>query len=122
GFCDLVNGETPHLYPMTYGIDRHELHRLLTTYCRVRREIQAKVDGFIESRFQPDTYIVGVMYRGTDTARHYPFYRVPYEAFAAEVRAVLETASPRRYQLMVATDELDFIDFMTREFGDSIVQ
>jgi hypothetical protein len=121
GFCDLVNGETPHLYPMTYGVDRHELHRLLTTYCRVRPEIQAKVDGFVASRFQPDAYVVGVMYRGTDTARHYPFYRVPYEAFAAEVRVALETASPRRYQLMVATDEIDFVDFMTREFGDSVV-
>src|SRR5262249_8910009 len=29
GFCDLVNGATPYLYPMTWGVSRTELHRLL---------------------------------------------------------------------------------------------
>src|SRR4029079_15587137 len=44
GFCDLVNGETPHLYPMTYGIDRHELPRLLTTHLRGSSASHARVE------------------------------------------------------------------------------
>jgi hypothetical protein len=121
GFCDVVNGETPHLYPMTYGIDRRELHRVLTTHVRVRPEIEEKADGFVASRFDRGACVLGVMYRGTDTARHYPFYRVPYGEFAAEVREALDTIAPRAFQLMVATDETDFVAFMAREFGGRVI-
>ena len=58
GFCDVVNGGTPYLYPMTYG---------------------------------------------------------------GEVRRAIAAAAPPRYQVVVATDETDFLDFMRREFGDEHV-
>ena len=50
GFCDLVNGATPYLYPMTFGVDRQTLHRLLTTYVEVLPELRDEVGGMTRMR------------------------------------------------------------------------
>lgn len=128
GFCDLVNGPTPYLYPMTYGIGRQALHRLIATSIRVRTEIQDEVGRWTAASLEPGAYVVGVHYRGTDSTHgfagrflDYPHVRVPYTAYRAEVLAVLEAASPRTYQVLVATDETDFVDFLRREFCDRVV-
>jgi hypothetical protein len=128
GFSDVVGGPTPYLYPMTCGIDRSALHRLLTTHIRVRREILDEVGQSVASHFEPGAFIVGVHYRGTDATHnwtgrltHYRTERVPYRAYAEEVRRVLDEASPQRYQVFVATDERDCLDFMRRELGDRVV-
>jgi hypothetical protein len=128
GFCDDVNGTTPYLYPMTYGIDREELHRLITTHVRVRSEILGEVARWIASSLDRNAYVVGVHYRGTDSTHgmagwlvDYRVSRVPYETYATEVRSVLDIAQPRTYQLLVATDESDFVDFMRREFPGRVV-
>src|SRR5919197_1236634 len=128
GFCDDVNGTTPYLYPMTYGIDRDELYRLLTTHVRVRPEIRAEVERWIASSVDRDAYVVGVHYRGTDSTHglmgwlaDYRVSRVPYETYAMEVRSALDAARARTYQLLVATDESDFVEFMRGEFRDRVV-
>lgn len=121
GFCDVVNGATPHLYPMTYGLTRSEVHRLLSGHVHVRPEIRRKADAFIATAFEAGAYRIGVHYRGTDSVQHYPYYRIPYTAYAGEVRRVLECARPRAFQILVATDERDCLAFMQREFGDRVV-
>jgi hypothetical protein len=128
GFCDFVNGTTPYLYPMTYGVSRAELHRLLTAHIHVRDEIRGEVDRIVRDTFMPDAFVVGVHYRGTDAAHSMLGWlndahvgRVPYEVYAGEVRRAIASASPGRYQVLVATDEADFLEFMRREFGDDRV-
>ena len=128
GFSDLVHGSTPYFYPMTYGISRPALNRLLTAHLRVRGEIHEEVARFVAARFEPGAYVVGVHYRGTDathkwtgTLAHYRTERVPYRAYADEVRVVLEAASPRAYQVFVATDEIDCVEYLREEFGDRLV-
>jgi hypothetical protein len=116
GFGDRIYGETSHLYPMTAGVARGELHRLWSSHIRPRPEVIDKVDAFAARWFERDTRVVGVHYRGTDTARHYPFYRVPYDAYADEIRRVLEAIGPSRYRVFVATDETEFVDFMDKAF------
>ena len=125
GFCDLVNGVTPYLYPMTWGVSRSELHRLVTTHIEVRPEIRDEVDRIVAASFEPGAYIVGVHYRGTDSTHglagslvDYRTHRIPYSVYADEMRRVLAVAAPRRYQVLVATDEIEFLDFMRRELGD----
>jgi hypothetical protein len=126
GFCDLVNGATPYLYPMTYGMSRGDLHRLVQQYVEVRPEIRGEVHAIRCAMVPPDAFLVGVHYRGTDSTHStfglvndYRTDRVPYETYAGEVRRVIERA-PRAY-LLIATDESDFLDFMRREFGDDRV-
>jgi hypothetical protein len=128
GFCDLVNGVTPYLYPMTWGVSRSELHRLVTTHIDVRPEIRDEVDRIVAASFEPGAYIVGVHYRGTDSTHglagslvDHRTYRIPYSAYADEVRRVLAVAAPRRCQVLVATDETEFLDFMRRELGDRVL-
>jgi len=128
GFCDDVNGATPYLYPMTYGIARGELHRLLETYMTVRAEIRDEVDRILSAACPRDAFVVGVHYRGTDSV-HSVFgavsdlrvTRTPYERYADEVRRVLADAAPRVYRVLVASDERDFVEFARREFGDANV-
>jgi hypothetical protein len=128
GFSDLVQGPTPYWYPMTFGMSRSALNQLLRAHVHVRREIQDEVARFVTARFEPAAYVVGVHYRGTDathtwtgTLSHYRTGRVPYGAYADEVRRALEAGSPRTYQVFVATDEIDFLEFMRREFGDRTI-
>src|SRR5207253_3225148 len=56
GFCDVVNGTTPYLYPMTYGVSRSDLHRLLQTYVVVRPEISAEIDRIVAAAFERDAF------------------------------------------------------------------
>jgi hypothetical protein len=128
GFSDIVGGPLAHLYPITYGVSRAALHRLLTLYVRVRREILDEVERFIAARFEPGAYVVGVHYRGTDSTHnwtgalnHYRMTRVPYQAYADEVQHALDAASPHAFQLFVATDEIDCLEFMQRAYGDRVV-
>ena len=128
GFSDIVQGLTPYLYPMTFGISRAELHRLLTTHMPLRAEITDEAARFAAAHFETDAFVVGLHYRGTDATHgwsgalgHYRTSPVPYAVYAREVRDVLETAAPRTWQLFVATDEIDCLEFMRREFGDRVV-
>ena len=115
GFSDVVQGSTPYLYPMTH--------------IRIRAEIRGEAAQFMATQFEPTAYVLGVHYRGTDATRkwtgafnHYRTAPVPYRTYADEVRRVLDAAGPRVYQIFVATDELPFLDFMQREFGNRVCQ
>jgi hypothetical protein len=128
GFSDEVGGPLAHLYPMTYGVSRTALHRLLNAYVHVRPEILDEVNRFVGARFDPGAYVVGVHYRGTDSTHkwtgalnHYRMSRVPYEAYADEVQRALDARSPGRFQIFVATDEIDCLEFMQRRFGDRVI-
>jgi hypothetical protein len=126
GFCDFVNGTTPHLYPMTYGVSRSELHRVLQMHIELRPEIREEIGRVVAASFASDAFVVGVHYRGTDNTRSFvgalPDYRprVPYELYAWEVRRTLEAAAPRHYLVAVASDEIEFVEYMRREFTDRV--
>jgi hypothetical protein len=128
GFSDVVQGETAYLYPMTYGLDRAALHALIDTHIAVRQEIRDEAAKLMAASFEPEAFVVGVHYRGTDATHkgtgwltHYRTAPVPYHTYADEVRRVLETAAPRVFQVFVATDEIECVTFMQREFGDRMI-
>jgi hypothetical protein len=128
GFSDIVQGETPYLYPMTYGIHRRQLHELIERHIRLRVGIQQEVARIVDDLFEPAAFVVGVHYRGTDATHgwsgvfsHYRRAPVPYAAYGNEVRRILEQAAPRCFQVFVATDEIDFLTWMRREYGDRVI-
>jgi hypothetical protein len=128
GFSDVVGGPLAYLYPMTYGVSRPELRRLLSAHIHVRREIAAEAARLVSERFEPGAYVVGVHYRGTDATHkwtgavsHYRTSHVPYHAYAEEIRHVLSAVGNRASQVFVATDELEFLEFMRQEFGPHVL-
>ena len=129
GFADVVQGETPFFYPMTFGLDRRTLHNYVEQFATVRRDVREKAARLAGSVFDPDAFVVGVHYRGTDAVhrgwvgllRHYRSTAVPYATYGDEIRRVLERNAPARFQIFVATDERGFLDAMRREFGDRVV-
>lgn len=141
GFCDVVNGPTPYLYPMTCGIPLPELHRLFGAYIGLRDDIRQQVDEVIQRTLRPRHFRIGVHYRGTDSNERavsglndYRREPVGYAVYANEVRRVLDGAGPSDggargisrasgtpYQLVVASDEQEFLAFMQREFGQDAV-
>jgi hypothetical protein len=128
GFSDIVQGSTPYLYPMTYGLDRTALHQLVTRYVRVRDDIREEVERFLSTRFGPNANVVGVHYRGTDATHnwtgaltHYRTLPLPYSVYADEIRAAVDATALPDFQVFVATDEIEFLEFMREEFGDRVV-
>jgi hypothetical protein len=128
GFSDVVGGPLAYLYPMMHGIGRPALNRLLTAHVHVRPEIVDEAARVVSERFEPGAYVVGVHYRGTDATHawtgamtHYRTAPVPYRAYAEEVRQVLRTSGQGAGQVFVATDELEFLEFMREEFGSRVV-
>jgi hypothetical protein len=128
GFADIVQGRTPYLYPMTFGIDRASLATLVSTLATVRGEFREEAARLARTMFTPGAFVVGVHYRGTDAVRrvtgalsHYRASAVPYETYADEVRRVLETVAPKSFQVFVATDESAFVEHMRSAFPGSIV-
>lgn len=128
GFSDIVQGETAYLYPMTYGVDRAALNRLVRCHVAVRAEIRDEAASIAATLFDPGAFVVGVHYRGTDATHartgrftHYRTAPVAYAVYADEVRRVVEAAAAGRYQVFVATDEAECLAFMTQAFGDRVV-
>ena len=128
GFSDVVQGATPYLYPMTYGLDRHTLHRYIAEFATPRRDVRERSRQLARELFDSNAFIIGVHYRGTDAVhrwvgplRHYRTRSVPFSVYADEIRSVLERTAPRLFQLFVATDESAFLDFMRREFRDRVI-
>jgi hypothetical protein len=127
GFCDVVNGTTPYLYPMTYGISRPDVHRLIVSHIQVQPSILDEVTRTIAASVQPGAYVVGVHYRGTDSTRRSGLLtdnqttRVSYQSYADEVRRALDAAAPPSYHVFVASDEVEFLEFMRGAFGDRVV-
>ena len=126
GFCDVVNGTTPYLYPMTYGLPRADVHRLVASHIHVRQSILDDVARATDASVAPGAYVVGVHYRGTDSTRRPGLLtdnqteRVSYQAYADEVRRALADAAPSSYHVFVASDEIEFLQFMQEAFGDRV--
>jgi hypothetical protein len=111
---------------MTYGIARDDLHRLLCRHVDVRPELRDEASRTMDAMNPSGAFVVGVHYRGTDSTHSlfglvndYRTGRVPYEVYADEVRHVIDRAAPSDVRVLVATDEVDFLEFMRREFGDA---
>ncbi len=128
GFSDVVQGATPYFYPMTWGIDRQALHRLVDTQVRLRPEICDEATSLAHTLFDPQALIIGVHYRGTDSTHgltgaltHYRTGRVPYRVYCNEIRRVMSANRASRYQVFVATDEASFLQFVRGEFPGCVV-
>jgi hypothetical protein len=108
-------------------VPRGDVHRLVATHIHVRQSILDEVARATAASVAVGAYVVGVHYRGTDSTRRSGLLtdnqtkRVSYQAYADEVRLALADAAPSSYQVFVASDEVEFLQFMQDAFGDRVI-
>ena len=127
GFNRVIDGMTPANYPLTYGVNRQGVNDLITKHIKLRPAVQAKIDA-IRTEMSGATLALGVHYRGTDTAMHWPYVKIPYKSFFQEVdKAIQERlaekgllgkeAGAATIRIFVATDEQEFLEAMRSKYG-----
>jgi len=130
GFNHIMDGPDGSKYPVTYGVDRPTTMLLLDNYIKLKPQVQQKITNLrMKHDLDGADAIVGVHYRGTDTAEHYPFLKISYESFYEEsesaIAAILKEKgvdrSKAKVKIFVATDEQEFLDGMITRFGADAV-
>lgn len=122
GFNNEIDGDTPATYPLTYGLTRRGVNDLITKHLKLQPEVQLHIDA-IRAKMASADLVLGVHYRGTDTAMHWPFKKIPYETFFTETDKAIEerlkekgkhpTEEDRKgakIRIFVATDEQEFLE------------
>lgn len=100
-----------------FNISRKDAKRLIDFYIRPKAEIMYCVDKFIEKHFK-EHYVICVHYRGTDKYLEAPI--VPYNDVVNYIEAVANTKGDPDYKIFVATDEINFLNFMILKYGDKV--
>ena len=94
---------------------------LIEKYIHIKPHIQDKINSFVANRFKNIEFLIGVHYRGTDkvsTGSEAP--RVPYARVTEVLKEQINALAGKKYLIFVATDELDFICYLSNEFPGKI--
>jgi len=86
---------------------------LIQKYVKVKDAIQKKANSFYKKNLR-NAYLIGVHYRGTDKVTEAP--RVPYDQVYAKIMEVMKTMPKKEVKIFVATDEQQFISYITNKF------
>lgn len=86
---------------------------LINRYIRVKPQVAAKVEAFVQTHFN-DHLVIGIHYRGTDKVKEAP--RIPYETVCASVQTAINNAKAGKIRIFVATDEQAFVDCVRGNF------
>jgi len=129
GFQKMIEGSQSATYPLTYALDREGVNRLMHKYLRLHPTIAQKIDNFKATHLKDADVVIGVHYRGTDTAEHWPYKKTPYEKYFAEVDKVLPEllkekgleAGKAKIRIFVASDEAAFLDKMKERYPGQVV-
>ncbi|MDN3506146.1 MAG: nodulation protein NodZ [Simkaniaceae bacterium] len=107
-----------YAYFLQRELDRHQVNELIQKYIRIKKPIQNKIDNFVHSNFDGQ-HIIGVHYRGTDKVIEAP--RVTYDEMLSCVKDYISKGNFREYKIFVASDEIQFVDFMRKAFPGTVV-
>ena len=107
-------------YPMNNGEECKHVGRLTKDYIRVKPHLIEKTEQFWHSHNSENLFTIGIHYRGTDKKVLYPYVSPSYTVFNDYINRVLEKYRPSGYRIFVASDELEFIDWIMEKHGDHI--
>lgn len=97
--------------------NRQKAYQLIKKYIHLKPTIAKKIDDFVANNFK-DYFILGIHYRGTDKISEAP--RVPYEAVLEAIEKQV-TLLDFDYRIFIATDEIEFINFISSKFPEKII-
>lgn len=101
------------------SISRERACELIQRYVHIKPIVLDKINAFVRDNFK-DNFVIGVHYRGTDKTSEAP--RVPYSRVYLEVQKTIASRDSQTtpYIIFIATDEQDFIEYMTKKFGEKV--
>lgn len=105
-------------YGATTYLSRHRAYEMIAKYIKIKNHVQQKINDFFINNFN-NRYTIGIHYRGTDKISEAEF--TPYEVMTREVQAIvsrLESTKP--YNIFIATDDQNFLDYMKSHFKNII--
>ena len=150
GFMDNIVGQDGRRYPVEGArLDRHAVHRVIERHLAPTPALLEAVAQARTRLFDGADALLGVHYRGTDTASEFPYRKIPYAQVADRLDVALakartaatgrregrvkasgvEEASAQRVdgsplddvRIFVATDEAPFLRYMQARYGDAVV-
>ncbi len=98
-------------------LNRHQVNFLIRKYIKIRENIQNKIDQFIHQNFTGS--VIGVHYRGTDKITE--VRRVSFEEVLVCLHKYIAEHNLHNYKIFVASDEMQFIEFIQRSFKDAVI-
>ena len=94
---------------------------LIEKYIRLKPDVHSKIESFVSLYLRGFEYIIGVHYRGTDKVTigsEAP--RVTYTKVAEVLKKQIDALAYKNYRIFVATDEIDFIQYLNDQFPGKI--
>ena len=94
---------------------------LIEKHICLKPHIQDKINSFVANYFKNGEFLIGVHYRGTDkTAIGSEAPRIPYERVTEVLEEQINALAGKNYLIFIATDEPDFIRYLSNEFPGKI--
>lgn len=100
-----------------YFTPRQEARDLIGKYIHLKTEISTYISDFQRANFN-GYYVISVHYRGTDKCVEVP--TVPYDEMRLHIEDAINRYPGENYKIFIATDEQEFLDYMTSLYGDRI--
>lgn len=97
---------------------REQNHALYKKYIKIKPFLHEKATHFQKQNFKTP-FTIGVHYRGTDKKEEYP--RTPYFRMKQKIKDIAVRYRLKNYQVFVATDEVEFIEYLKKEFGPKVI-
>jgi hypothetical protein len=97
---------------------RLKINHLINKYLKIRPELIAEIDHFVEHNFK-NNFVIGLHYRGTDKGSEAPL--VKYDRAESEIRKQIEFNKFQNYKIFIATDEHDFLEYMKAKFPGHVI-
>jgi hypothetical protein len=107
-----------HPFIIEVSMLRRNVAYYIEKYIRIKPFIRREVAQFCKRNFD-GKFVIGIHYRGTDkNIAEAP--RVPYKDVCVKVNELIEKKENANYILFIATDEWDFIHYMSELYPDHV--
>jgi hypothetical protein len=113
--CDYIDNNIRYVDISEYNT-REKNNYIINKYLRLKYYVKDIINNFKEKNFK-NYFIIGIHYRGTDKIQEAPI--LPYEEYLNKIKE--KTNKIDNYKIFIASDDINFFNFMFKHFSDKIV-
>jgi hypothetical protein len=105
---------------LAYKFPRKKGYDLIQKHIKVKPFFLVEIEKFIKNHFNSPV-VIGIHYRGTDKVASGEAHFVSYDEVAQAAVNLINEQQLTDYQIFIATDEWNFIEYMHRCFPNRII-